>query len=142
MNWQDVVRKHNIPVWVGARVCGVGPLSPAGWVVRLDATGGEVFGNGGVVWAAPMSWFRLDLAHPETRAGYLYRLAVRLGCPEGVAAEGVVVDFLGGEWAITIAAGAREMGQSEQRFEWLRRVELDPCDSLLLALVLAWPESK
>jgi hypothetical protein len=74
MDWRDVARERGIPVW---RWC------MAWW---RDSAG---------QWHEPLPVIHVDSAtrvpaidDPDTQPAYLRRLAVRLGCPEGVAEEG------------------------------------------------------
>lgn len=159
MNWQDVVRKHNIPVWPGAHVRERDDTA-AGIVLNVRGDRLDVWVNGFHVEADDGAWHAsdcvLDLEHPETRAGYLYRLAVRLGCPKEVAAEGVVahIDRPGPSWHephrapplyLLIGAGrpyrARSEHDTNEPHSWWKGIKVETED-VLLALARAWPEEE
>jgi hypothetical protein len=94
-----------------------------------------------------------DLSDPDTQPGYLRRLAIELGCPEEVAAEGAsflytpdpyrAPDSYGlGTWAIVAGLRPTVFDDNGPRpafeSEWERSLKLGT-DDRLLALARAWP---
>lgn len=134
-DWKDEAR--GIPVWVGANLVGgmvcVAPHKvKAGRRVYGSATAARLDGYGlREVCEVDVDPFVLALDNPDTQAAYLRRLALRLGCPEEVAGEGVMF-YRRGDWFV--AAGPWE----DDVPEWYAMVGNDDVSDRLLALVRAW----
>ena len=132
--WQEAAR--GIPVWPSAYFYSVG------YERKQMCTEISVYTNPPIasgVYGYSHQEVIVALDHPDTRAAYDRRLAVALGAPADVVDDGVVIEFLYGEYAMVLFAGPSELGQSEQEFAWTSRVELDRFDDPILARALAWP---
>lgn len=128
-DWKSEAR--NLPTWPGAFA-----YFPASEVAELvvDAGDGWAFNDSVYETRTRAELVALALDHPDTQAAYLRRLAIRLGCPEEVAGEGVTFareSASSPKW--WIAAGASYGDPS--RFIDVVRVDTD---DRLLALVRAW----
>lgn len=134
--WQSEAR--GIPMWSGAHTLGgmicVQPHSVV--------DGKRVYGSASAVYLddydglqevceVDVDPFVVDLGHLDTQAAFRRRLAVRLGCPEDLANQGVVV-YRRRAWFI--CAGPLEM----DAHEWCKCMGYEDVDNRLLALVRAW----
>lgn len=143
MTWQSAAR--GVPLWVGCRIVWVNPGVPTNgrpmFYVGVEdddliamqpgpfTYGSRYVHSGGRV--VP------DLEDPDTRAMYLRRLAVALGCPEDLADE-CVGFILYGSW--TVVSGCPD---NDGAFPW--SVAPESCrDAIgkIEALALAWPADK
>jgi len=144
---------HNLPLWPGAFA----------YVPRIYAPDG----NAVLVQDAGDGWFYVDndartrcrsevavvaLDHADTRAAFVRRLAVRLGCPAEAADEGVItfVDKVfvpaasrvdGKDYRdvrlMLMAGGTRGVDYIDDPVVWNQCVSV-ATDELCLALVRAW----
>lgn len=132
-DWKDEAR--GIPVWEGAKAIHTG-INRWPQVVALDPSLGvyarEPFESSLSTGFAGKEELILDLSDPDTQAAYLRRLALRLGCPEEVAGEGVIATFCGG--GLQLRAGAARRSPYNV---WTETVDVGT-DDRLLALVRAW----
>jgi len=151
-SWQSVAR--GIPVWAGARVnvegsdglgrcvdvwVGVkgstdpeGNSAPLVWVARNDLSDAD-----GCDTVAPADCGP-DLSDADTQASYLRRLAIRLGCDEQAAGEGVVFADRHTGWAIMAGSWCWD-STGGCVMAWERLVAAGEPDRLL-ALSRAWSE--
>ena len=147
MDWRDVLRERGVPVWRGASVVEVtsgatflcvqepdeeGGFNTAPDPVEYGYEGKRLAGSGYV----GLGDVVVNLSDPDTQPAYLRRLAVRLGCPEGVAQEGVrFYQVMRGLWILD--AGFVHLSF---RAQWSRGFERLGTNNRLLALALAWPK--
>ena len=149
-----------IPPWVGAKVhhslLGDDRADVVTWFV--DKPGFENWQVASYVTGFSLDTFGstwadvpivLDLADPDTRAAFLRRLAIRLGCPADLLPGGVLF-FQDGAWAMVAGApsylpqrtethGRHTVGFSPSvAFPWVRLLPGLGTDELCLALVRAW----
>lgn len=145
-DWKPEAR--GIPVWEGAFI-----VTPAG---NVDGPVEEIDGTmlilrGGST-QYPAAFCGPALSHADTCAAFLRRLAIRLGCPEEVAGEGVIasVDTVivpascradGLEYRsvrLFLSAGhVKREDYIDAETVWSENVEVGT-DNRILALVRAW----
>lgn len=144
MTWQEAAR--GIPAWVGAKVIER-DNTMAGTVVQVRKNGRLDVWCGDHCEDMDDAWFPgdcvPDLADPDTRAMYLRRLAVALGCPESTASIGVTFQASGDGYECAAGRKITMEGGTFTPWRWhtggdVRFAVADEC----VALALAWPADK
>lgn len=126
MTWRDEAK--GLPVWPGALFYD----GDDHFTSVCSSTGdGCVKSNGDEVHALAARCIPA-LDNPDTFAAFLRRLAIRLGCPEDVAAGGVLF-YRRGVWTICAGPSDWETGVPE----WVEESGGNG-DDCLLAAVRAW----
>lgn len=144
-NWKD--EAANLPLWPGCTYyTGESPddLNEVAQMPTLSASPGT-FTHEGLYPGDPLAAPALD--DPDTRAAFTRRLALRLGCPEEAANEGVTFYRGGPGWII--AAGQPAVIRGSDTCSWYAEVAPDIVTpewegwddgepARLVALVRAW----
>lgn len=143
MTWQEAAK--GIPVWEG---CLATDGDGDNW--RILETGGRFYVArirhprcGNVCEGRPIDLVP-DLTDPDTRAAYIRRLAVALGCPEEVADQEVAFrpcPNRAGWWHVYAGhPGSDEDGPFVSG--WVSATLMPETTNRDLALALAWPADK
>ena len=133
MNESWIEAAKGIPVWDGA-MFGMRDNAPRR-AEPIDVLYWALFVQDGGAY--------VDLSDPDTRGGYIRRLALAHGCPDYAAAYGVRFHPNGYFTHLTLTAGAETVPSSL----WTKTIEIPSSawawdDDARIALCEAWPADK